>query len=84
MRPTMNSNTFVSDDGKQKELREPNEIFRQLDLPVDRASCFEERSPMAGLIDRRLNERMSIERHELQFNRLTFISSLTREHLMQN
>jgi predicted RNA methylase len=62
----MHSNTFEPNDDKPKALKNnkknnKNSFFDQISIPVEDASCFDVTSPIADLIDRILNERISIK-----------------------
>jgi len=62
----MHSNTFVPNDDKPKVLNnnlKKNLLIKFLQnfVPVERASCFDVKSPVAGLTDRILNGQISIK-----------------------
>jgi len=62
----LHSNTLVPNDGKLKVLinNKGNRFYTILEnfIPVERALCLDVVSPIAGLIDRILNGRISIEK----------------------
>jgi hypothetical protein len=73
----LHSNTLVPNDDKLKVLinNKGNHFYTIFEnfIPVERALCFDVVSPIAGLIDRILNGRISIEKEFSKKNEFHWI-----------